>query len=93
MKEYIIFHYRIEGQSYVEAYPMHAGFLTGQCAGLLLAQPVGVVNNEWAIVSSPSRTEARRAAYCNWVCASGAGFNQLPYRVYAPGKLDKASKV
>lgn len=85
MKEYLIFHYVIDGQSYVEAYPCTFGQATltsCRCFDALLEN--NVAQYEWAYVSAPSRNSARRAAYTNWVCSDGVGFAELPYRVYAP---------
>lgn len=42
--------------------------------------PVGV--DDVAIVSSVSRNQARKAAYCNWIDWTGKGYNTWPYRHY-----------
>ena len=84
MKEYLIFHYVIDGQSYVEAYPIQ-GDAAYEPSYAWWARLLGnnVNEDEIAFCSAPNRTDARRAAYCNWVRSDGVGFNVLPYRVYA----------
>lgn len=80
MTDYLIFHYCVDEQPYVEAYPVHddlpVSFSWAQAQFGDNAQDI-------AWVSSPSRNQARRAAYTNWIQADGKGFNQLPYRAYA----------
>ena len=73
MTEYLIFHYSIDEQEYVEAYPRHGDVQAWVPSNEILAH---------AIVSAPSRNQARKAAYTNWIRADGKGFNQLPYRAY-----------
>ena len=78
MKEYLIFHYQIEGQDYVEAYPVQH-----DRASLMYDMYFSNRVQSYSFISAPSRNQARRAAYTNWIQADGVGFNQLPYRVYA----------
>ncbi len=71
MKEYLIFHYAIDGVGYVEAYPRHTNVQAWIPSEEVLAH---------AIVSSPSRNQARRAAWANWL--SHVSWNAVPYRAY-----------
>ena len=89
MTDYMTFHYRLSDQDYVEAYPTH-----GQPVSWLfeeLTQERSVISVAW--MSSPSRNQARRAAYTNWVRADGVGFNQLPYREYADPAREERLRV
>ena len=79
MKRYLIFHYKVRGQDFIEAYPIQ-----GDLPSWVLWAQFGHENTEaTAFVSSISRNQARRAAYTNWIRADGQGFNQLPYRAYS----------
>tara|TARA_Y100000310_G_C20668865_1_gene809143 strand:+ start:328 stop:579 length:252 start_codon:yes stop_codon:yes gene_type:complete len=83
MRTYLIFHYNIEEQDYIEAYPYSSNDLVigSSNTGMLIPQILS-----YAFISSPSRTEARRCGYKNWINSSGVGFNQLPYRYFAKEK-------
>ncbi len=78
MPSYMTFYYKFNGQDYIEAYPTHGqpvDWIQGE-----LNKAGTVVSIAW--MSSPSRNQARRAAYMNWIRADGTDFNQLPYRSY-----------
>lgn len=94
MKEYLIFRYVIDGQDYVEAYPIHYddnGVPPSKGWGDLLSN--NVAPDEFSFVSAPSRNAARRAAYCNWVRNDGVGFNALPYRVHGRATITDGEGV
>ena len=90
MNTYLIFHYRVDGHEYVEAYPTRNvdayWFLLGH-ALTSDAQPPLVTDFAW--VSSPSRNQARRAGHTNWV--RDVSFNDMVYRVYTR-KVDLTTK-
>lgn len=73
MSRFVIFPYVIDGHVFVEAYP-----LDSRPWDAVLAQ-VPLLH---VLVNVPSRNQAKRAAWCLWICASGKGFN----RAISPSK-------
>jgi len=75
MREYVIFKYQVEGQDYVEAYPVHTSDSLGRVLwqALIMAGP-----HVLAMVTSESRNQARKAAYINWIDWTAKGFNHFP---------------
>ncbi len=74
MKEYLIFDYMLNGFHYVDAYPFHGGI---KDSGEITASMVmSGMDMNIGIVSSPSKNQARKAAYINWVNSTGEGFNK-----------------
>lgn len=69
-KPFLIFHYHFNGKTYVEGYPLNDRPFKEVLAGL----PTSI---RWGIVEAPSRTQARKVAYCRWVSPDGVGFNKL----------------
>ena len=75
-KMFLIFYYILNGQEYVEAYPVHdisipyESLLPNDCPH--------------AFMVCNSRNQARKEAYKLWVDSSGHGFNKMPHpRSYA----------
>tara|TARA_R110002020_G_scaffold245792_4_gene459499 strand:+ start:1052 stop:1291 length:240 start_codon:yes stop_codon:yes gene_type:complete len=75
-KMFLIFYYVLNGQEYVEAYPVHdisvpyESLLPNDCPH--------------AFMVCSSRNQARKEAYKLWVDSSGRGFNKMPHpRSYA----------
>lgn len=64
---YIIFPYHIDGEDYVEAYPLNNRPLFQITARL----------PSCLIITAPSRNQARKAAYKKWIRNDGKGFNKL----------------
>ena len=79
MKEYLIFHYAIDGVEYVEAYPTRNADAMSFLLGRVLTCDADLVH-EWAWVATRSRTQARRAAWSNWL--SHIPWDDVPYRAY-----------
>ncbi len=83
MKEYCIFHYLIEDQDYLDAYPLDGQSHETVVEWLGIPESP-VINHHFCIAKS--RNQARRLAYKLWIDESGKGFYQLPYRAYAVDK-------
>ncbi len=87
-KSFLVFHYEIAGQGYIEAYPTGNekafGFLVRQ---VLSSDDCPVVDQNFAWVSAPSRNLARKAGHGNWITTQS--FKSLPYRAYARSKEDR----
>lgn len=75
-KTFLIFYYVLNGQEYVEAYPVHS-----------LSMPYeSLLPNDCprAFMVCNSRNQARKEAYKLWIDSSGRGFNKMPHpRSYA----------
>lgn len=87
MQEYVIFKYHIAGQDHIEAYPTH-GYAPEEILKnwLCLTLPDTKVCHDGisflaGFVSAVSRTQARKAAYINWVDSTGKGFNKYPLKL------------
>jgi len=65
-KEFLIFPYNHQGIKYVEAYPMH------NLDVLRYAPPY------YTFTTQPSRNQARREAYRQFIDPSGIGYNIYP---------------
>jgi len=75
MREYVIFKYQVEGQDYVEAYPIHSESVRGL---IMFGSLEMTYSGEWGMVTSESRNQARKAAYINWIDWTAKGFNHFP---------------
>ena len=70
-KTFHIFYYVLNGQEYVEAYPIHSlkypydSLLPNDCPH--------------AFMVCSSRNQARKEAYKLWIDSSGRGFNKMPH--------------
>ena len=75
-KTILIFYYVLNGQEYVEAYPIHN-----------ISMPYdSLLPNDCphAFMVCASRNQARKEAYKLWIDSSGRGFNKMPHpRTYA----------
>ena len=70
-KTFLIFYYVLNGQEYVEAYPIHN-----------ISMPYdSLLPNDCphAFMVCNSRNQARKEAYKLWVDSSGHGFNRMPH--------------
>ena len=66
---YLVFPYVIDGQNYVEAYPIHAPNMNiSHC----LPEDM-----PYTYVNAVSRNQARKAGYRLYVDSSGKGFNKM----------------
>jgi len=75
-KTFLIFYYVLNGQDYVEAYPVH---------NLSISYDSLLPNDcPHAFMVCSSRNQARKEAYKLWIDSSGQGFNKMPHpRTYA----------
>lgn len=88
VQEYIIFKYQVQGKEFIGAYPSHncptellLSWLTPDCGSFECEDLECVSIDNVAFLSAPSRNQARKAAYINFVDSSGRGFNRYPYRL------------
>lgn len=65
--EFAIFTYKVNGQSYIEAYPTNN-------------RPSSIFNGIvfYHLIQADSRNQARKAAYKIWIDQTGNGFNKFP---------------
>ena len=83
-KTFLIFYYVLNGQEYVDAYPIHnmAHVFTITAALKCLMQLPNDVPSAFMVCNS--RNQARKEAYKLWINPSGTGFNKMPHpRSYA----------
>ena len=73
-KTFLIFYYVLNGQEYVEAYPIH--FSDGGDNYMALMEAIPSFH---LITIKPSRNQARKLAYKLWVHPTGKGFNRFPH--------------
>jgi len=77
-KTFLIFYYVLNGQEYVEAYPIHD---MAHIFSITTALPNDC---PYAFMVCSSRNQARKEAYKLWIDSSGRGFNKMPHpRTYS----------
>jgi len=73
MQEFFIFSWIDNNVTLIEAYPVHKGlsrqYFINHCISCTDI-------NGWALVSSPSRNQAKKSAYINWINSTGKGWNR-----------------
>ena len=74
MREYLIFKCEVYGEVYIDAYRID------DKPSWFIKEYVDFENI--AYVSSPSRTEARRAAWQNWINIDLSGFKEWDKRIW-----------
>ena len=72
-KTFLIFYYVLNGQEYVEAYPIHD---MSHIFTITTALPNDC---PYAFMVCTSRNQARKEAYKLWIEPSGQGFNKMPH--------------
>jgi len=72
-KTFLIFYYVLNGQEYVEAYPIHD---MAHIFSITTALPNDC---PYAFMVCSSRNQARKEAYKLWIDSSGRGFNKMPH--------------
>lgn len=74
-KDFLVFHYLVDGQMFIEAYPINLPL-----DYLLGSLPPEIVK-DCEVVIADSRNQARKSGYCKWVDKTGNGFNRMEYRI------------